>query len=119
MVIDFVLIRHKRCRPKTNFYVLSYDKTSLKICVSFKIFPCSIHGDISKIPLSELCEKENSQSKIEKVPRGIRSEKSSKDKRKLKEIKLGQCQDSLLINRIYLYCPVVTEESTSPSVKLT
>ena len=67
MVIDFVRILHKRCRPNTNFYVFSYDKTSLKFCVIFKIFPCSIHGDITditKIPLSELCEKENSPRRL-------------------------------------------------------
>ena len=31
MVMHFVLILHKRCRSKTNFYVFSYDKTSLKL----------------------------------------------------------------------------------------
>ena len=36
MVMYFVPILHKRCRSKTNFYVLSYDKTSLKFCASFR-----------------------------------------------------------------------------------
>ena len=57
--MHFVLILHKRCRSKTTFYVFSYDKTSLKLCASFRFFPCSIHGEIFKNPLSELCEKEN------------------------------------------------------------
>ena len=42
---------------KTNFYVLSYDKTKFKILCKFQIFPRSIHGEIPK--KSELCEKRN------------------------------------------------------------
>ena len=38
MVIHFMPILNKRCRPKTNFYVFSYDKTSLKFCASFRFF---------------------------------------------------------------------------------
>ena len=34
MVMHFVLILHRRC----NFYVFSYDKTSLKFCASFRFF---------------------------------------------------------------------------------
>ena len=59
MVMHFVTILHRRCRSKSNFYVFSYDKTSLKILCKFQIFPCSIHGEIQKNLLSELCEKRN------------------------------------------------------------
>ena len=59
MVMHFVPILHRRCRSKTNFYFFSYDKTSLNFCASFRFFPCSIHGEIPKNPLSELCEKRN------------------------------------------------------------
>ena len=38
MVMDFVLILHKRCRSKTTFYVFIYDKTSQKFCASFRLF---------------------------------------------------------------------------------
>ena len=38
MVMNFVPILHKRCRSKTNIYVFSYDKISLKFCVSFRFF---------------------------------------------------------------------------------
>ena len=38
MVMHFVPILHRRCRSKTNFYVFSYDKTSLKFCASFRYF---------------------------------------------------------------------------------
>ena len=38
MVMYFVPILHKRCRSKTNFYVFSYDKTSLKFCALFRFF---------------------------------------------------------------------------------
>ena len=38
IVMHFVPILHKRCRSKTNFYVFSYDKTSLKFCASFRYF---------------------------------------------------------------------------------
>ena len=36
MVIHFVPLLHRRCRSKTNFYVFSYDKISLKFCASFR-----------------------------------------------------------------------------------
>ena len=42
MVMHFVLILHKRCRSKTNFYVFSYDKTSLKFCASFRSFLAAV-----------------------------------------------------------------------------
>ena len=48
-VMHFVLILHKRCRPKTNFYVFSYDKTSLKFCASFRFFPCIFMEKFKKI----------------------------------------------------------------------
>ena len=38
MVMHFVSILHRYCRSKTNFYVFSYDKTSLKFCASFRFF---------------------------------------------------------------------------------
>ena len=38
MVMHFVPILHRRCRSKTNFYVFSYDKASLKFCASFRFF---------------------------------------------------------------------------------
>ena len=38
MVMHFVPILHRCCRSKTNFYVFSYDKTSLKFCASFRFF---------------------------------------------------------------------------------
>ena len=38
MVMNFVPILHRRCRSKTNFYVFSYDKISLKFCASFRFF---------------------------------------------------------------------------------
>ena len=57
MVMHFVHIPRRCCRSKTNFYVFSYDKTSLKFCASFRFFPCSINGEIPKNLLSELCEK--------------------------------------------------------------
>ena len=38
MVIHSVPFHHKRCRSKTNFYVFSYDKISLKFCASFRFF---------------------------------------------------------------------------------
>ena len=36
MVMQFVPILHKRCRSITNFYIFSYDKTSLKFCESLR-----------------------------------------------------------------------------------
>ena len=38
MVMHFLPILLKRCRSKTNFYVFSYDKASLKFCASFRFF---------------------------------------------------------------------------------
>ena len=38
MVMHFVPILHRRRRSKTNFYVFSYGKTSLKFCESFRFF---------------------------------------------------------------------------------
>ena len=38
MVMHFVLILHKRCRSKTNFYVFNKDKTSLKFYSGFWFF---------------------------------------------------------------------------------
>ena len=38
MGMHFVLILHRRCRSKTNFYVFGYDKIYLKFCASFRFF---------------------------------------------------------------------------------
>ena len=38
MVMHFVPILHRRYKSKTNFYVFSYDKISLKFCASFRFF---------------------------------------------------------------------------------
>ena len=38
MVMHFVPILHRGCRSKTNFYVFSYDKISLKFRASFRFF---------------------------------------------------------------------------------
>ena len=38
MVMHFVPILPRWCRSKTNFYVFSYDKASLKCCASFRFF---------------------------------------------------------------------------------
>ena len=38
MIMHFVPILHRRCRSKTNFYVFSYDKISLKFCASLRFF---------------------------------------------------------------------------------
>ena len=38
MVMHFVLVLHKWCGSKDNFYVFIYDKTSLKSCESFRSF---------------------------------------------------------------------------------
>ena len=62
MIMHFVPILHRRCRSKTNFYVFSYDKISLKILCKFQIFPCSIRGEIPKNLLSEQCEKRNNNN---------------------------------------------------------
>ena len=49
MVMHFVPILHKRCRSKTNFYVFSYGKTSLKFCVSFRFFLAVFMDKFQKI----------------------------------------------------------------------
>ena len=49
MVMHFVLIFHKRCRSKTNFYVFSYNKTKLKFCASFRIFLAVFKEKFKKI----------------------------------------------------------------------
>ena len=54
MVMHFVPILHRRCRSNPNFYVFSYDKTSLKFCASIRFFLAVFMN-----PLSELCEKRN------------------------------------------------------------
>ena len=60
MVMHFVQILHRRCRSKTNFYVFSYDKTSLKFCAGFRSFLAVFMEKLKKkILLSELCEKRN------------------------------------------------------------
>ena len=38
MFMHFVPILYRHCKSKTNFYVLSYDKISLKFCASFRFF---------------------------------------------------------------------------------
>ena len=38
MVMHFVLILHRRCRSKINFYGFSCDKISLIFCASFRFF---------------------------------------------------------------------------------
>ena len=49
MVMHFVPIPHSRCRPKTNFYVFSYDKISLKFCASFRFFLAVLMEKFQKI----------------------------------------------------------------------
>ena len=58
MACYFLLVLLNYCTSANN-YVSSYDKISLKFCASFRFFPCSIHVENPKNPLSELCEKEN------------------------------------------------------------
>ena len=62
MVMYFAPILHKRCRSKTNFYVFSYDKTSLKFCASFRFFLTVFMEKLQQNMLSELCEKRNRMS---------------------------------------------------------
>ena len=38
IVMHSVPILYRRCRSKTNFYVFSYDKISLKFCASLRFF---------------------------------------------------------------------------------
>ena len=49
MVMHFVLILHRCCRSKTNFYVFSNDKTSLKFCASFRFFLAVLMEKFQKI----------------------------------------------------------------------
>ena len=49
MVLHFVPFLHRRCRPKTNFSVFSYDKTSLKFCGSFRVFHAVFMEKFQKI----------------------------------------------------------------------
>ena len=38
MVMNFMQTLRRRSRSKTNFYIFSYDKISLKFCASFRFF---------------------------------------------------------------------------------
>ena len=49
MVMHFVPILHRRRRSKPNFYVFSYDKTSLKFCASFRFFLAVLMDKFKKI----------------------------------------------------------------------
>ena len=49
MVMNFVQTLHRRCRSKTNFYVFSYDKISLKFCASLRFFLAVFMEKIKKI----------------------------------------------------------------------
>ena len=49
MAMNFVQILHRRCRTKTNFYVFSYDKISLKFCASFRFFLAVLIEKFQKI----------------------------------------------------------------------
>ena len=49
MEMHFVPILHRHCMPKTNFYVFSYDKISLKFCASFRFFLAVFMEKFSKI----------------------------------------------------------------------
>ena len=62
MVMHFVPILHRCCRSKTNFYVFSYDKTSLKFCASLRFFLAVFMEKFQKNPLSEQCQTRNSFS---------------------------------------------------------
>ena len=55
--MHFVPILYRRCRSKTNFYVFSYDKISLKFCASLRFFLAVFMEKFPQNPLSELCEK--------------------------------------------------------------
>ena len=60
MVMHFVPILHRCCRSKTNFYVFSYDKISLKFCASLRFFLAVFMEKFQKNLLSEQCETRNS-----------------------------------------------------------
>ena len=47
---------------KNQFLCFQLRQSLFKILCMFQIFPCSIHGELPKNPLSELCEKRNSLS---------------------------------------------------------
>ena len=47
--MHFVPILHKCCRSKTNFHLFSYDKTSLKLCASFRFFFAVLMEKFQKI----------------------------------------------------------------------
>ena len=49
MVTHFVQILHRCCRSKTNFYVFSYDKTSLNFLASFRFFHAVFMEKFQKI----------------------------------------------------------------------
>ena len=49
MVMHFVPILHRRCRSKTNFHVLSYDKIILKFCASLRFFLAVFMEKLKKI----------------------------------------------------------------------
>ena len=49
MVMNFVPILHRRCWSKTNFYIFSYDKISLKFCASFRFFLAAFMAKFHKI----------------------------------------------------------------------
>ena len=64
IVKHFVPILHRRCRSKTNFYVFSCDKTSLKVSASFRFVLAVFMQKFQNNLLSELCEKRNSKECI-------------------------------------------------------
>ena len=97
IVKHFVPILHRRCRSKTNFYVFSYDKTSLNISASFRfVLAVFMQKFQKKNLLSELCEKRNSKEciKIEYGRRkgGMSGSPSSK----------GRFWDNVIQNPIHL-----------------
>ena len=59
MVMDFWFFT-STAGQKLIFMFIVTNKLDVKILCNFQIFPCSIHGEIPKNPLSELREKKNS-----------------------------------------------------------
>ena len=51
VVMYFVLILQKRSRSITNLYVFSFEKTSLKFCVSFRFFLAIFMEKFQKISM--------------------------------------------------------------------
>ena len=49
IVMHFVPFLHRCCRSKTDFYVFSYDKTSLKFCASFRFLLAVFMEKLQKI----------------------------------------------------------------------